>query len=121
MHVLGFQADPGKARGCSTNTYVIISLIDSLTHPLVKIPLRHRHALMVEDGAFCHKTDYVPYLNPNLNLKGHLNCFIGSKVTAILVNGKILPRGGVASGRVCPAACAAGMFLLKRGPRLTSA
>ena len=37
----------------------------------------------------------------NLNLDGHLNCFIGSKVTAILVNGGILPMGGVAVGRVC--------------------
>ena len=26
---------------------------------------------------------------------------MGSKVSAILVNGGILPRGGVASGRVC--------------------
>ena len=36
-----------------------------------------------------------------LNLEGHLNRFIGSKVTAILVNRGILPSGGVASGRVC--------------------
>ena len=28
------------------------------------------------------------------------------------VNGWILPTGGVASGRVCPAACAAGLFIL---------
>ena len=34
-------------------------------------------------------------------MKGHLNRFIGSKVTAIFVNGGILPSGGVASGRVC--------------------
>ena len=37
----------------------------------------------------------------NLNLEGHLNRFIGSNVTAILVNGGILPIGGVASGGVC--------------------
>ena len=36
-----------------------------------------------------------------LNLEGHLNPFIGSKVAAILVNRGILPLGGVASGRVC--------------------
>ena len=35
----------------------------------------------------------------------------GSKVTAVLLNGWILPTGGVASGMVCPAACAAGLFL----------
>ena len=39
-----------------------------------------------------------------LNLEGHKNCCIGSKVTAILLNGLILPTGGVAFGRVCPAA-----------------
>ena len=37
---------------------------------------------------------------------------IGVTVTAILLNGRILPTGGVASGRVCPAACAAGFFSL---------
>ena len=42
-----------------------------------------------------------------LNLEGHLNCCIGSKVTALLLNGGILPTGEVASERVCPAACAA--------------
>ena len=66
---------------------------------------------MVVDGAFSHKIDYVPNFKENLKLNGHLNRFIGSKVTAICVNGGILPRGGVASGRVCPAACAAGLFM----------
>ena len=32
---------------------------------------------------------------------------------AILLNGWILPTGGVASGRVCPAAWAAGLFRTK--------
>ena len=45
-----------------------------------------------------------------LNLQGHLNRCIGSKVTALLRNGWILPTSGVASGRVCPAAYAAGLF-----------
>ena len=53
------------------------------------------------------------FFTENLNLKGYLNRFIGPQVTAILVNGGILPSVGVASGRVCPAACAAG--LLKQG------
>ena len=68
---------------------------------------------MVEDGAFSHKIDDVPIFEEHLNLKGHLNCCTGSKVTAILVNGGILPRGGVASGRVCPAACTAGLFVIR--------
>ena len=45
-----------------------------------------------------------------LNLEEHLNLCIGSEVTAILLNGWILITGGVASGRVYPAACAAGLF-----------
>ena len=45
------------------------------------------------------------------NFEGHLNHCIGSKVTLILLNGWILPTGRVASGRVCPVACAAGLFL----------
>ena len=56
---------------------------------------------MVEDAAFSEKIDYVPFFRENLNLEGHLNCFIGLKVMMILVNGGILPWGGVASGRVC--------------------
>ena len=57
---------------------------------------------MVEDGAFSNKIEYVPFLKKNLNLKGHSNRFIGSKVTAILAKRGILPRGGAASGRLCP-------------------
>ena len=45
-----------------------------------------------------------------LNLEGHLNSCIGSKVKAIFLNGWILPPGGAASGRICPAACVAGLF-----------
>ena len=51
--------------------------------------------------ASSHKIDCVHILSEILNLKGHLNRFKGSKVTAILVNGEILPSGGVAQGRVC--------------------
>ena len=50
-------ADPGEARGCSTNTIVTDSLIDSFSDPSVKIFVRRRYALMVEDGAFSHKID----------------------------------------------------------------
>ena len=59
----------------------------------MEISSRRRHALVVKDGAFSPKIDI-------LNLKGHLNRSIGSKVTAILVNWEILPSGGVASGKV---------------------
>ena len=36
-----------------------------------------------------------------INLEGHQNRIIGSKVTAILLSGWILPIGGVALERVC--------------------
>ena len=52
---------------------------------------------MVEDVALSHKIDYVLLFLEDQNLKGHLNRFMG----AILVNGGILTRNGVASGRVC--------------------
>ena len=50
---------------------------------------------MVGDGAFSHKIDLIRKM---LEI---LNRIIGSKVTAILLNGWVLPVGGVASGRVC--------------------
>ena len=55
----------------------------------MKIILRCRHALIVEDGAFSHKVYYVTIFREILNLEGHPNRITGSKVTAILVNGWI--------------------------------
>ena len=63
------------------------------------------------NGVSSHKTNYIEHFPEVLCLEGHLNCYIGSKVTAILLNGWILPTSGAASGRVCPEACAAGLFL----------
>ena len=48
---------------------------------------------MVADGAFSHKIDYVTMFNEILNHEGHQNHITGSKVTAILLNGWILPIG----------------------------
>ena len=52
-------------------------------------------------GAFSHKIDYVTIVKEILNPERHLNCITGSKVTAILLNGWILPINGDSSGRVC--------------------
>ena len=81
-------------------------------HPLVKISLRRCHAQTVEKGASSHKTNYIDTFSKILILERHLNHCIGSKLTAIFLNGRILPTGGVASGRVWPAACAAGLFIV---------
>ena len=53
---------------------------------------------MVEDGAFSHE---IIFLKENLNLEGHINRFIGSKVTVIFVNRGILHRDAASLGRVC--------------------
>ena len=49
---------------------------------------------MVEDGAFSHKIDFATLFLEILNLEGHQNRITGSRVTAILLNGWILPIGG---------------------------
>ena len=53
------------------------------------------------DGAFSHEIDYNINFFEMLNLEGHSNCITGLIVTVILLNGKDLHIGGVASGRVC--------------------
>ena len=67
----------------------------------VKISLRRRHALMVEDGAFSHKIDYIANFWEIINLEGHQYRINGSRVITILLNGWILPIGGASSRRVC--------------------
>ena len=55
----------------------------------------------VIDGASYTKIDYVEKISEILNIEGHTNFVIGSKVLEILLNEGILPIGGVALGRVC--------------------
>ena len=77
----------------------------------MKISLWCRQALIVEDGAFSHKIDYVTMFQEILNLEGHSNRITGSKVTAILLNGWILPIGGASAVKgPAFAACPAGLF-----------
>ena len=63
----------------------------------MKISLLLRHTLMVEDGAFSHKIDYVTIYKKILNLEGHTNRTTGSRVTAFLLNGWILPIVGASA------------------------
>ena len=67
-------------------------LTDWLSHPLVQIYLRRRHAQTVTNGASSHKTNYIDIFSEFLNLERHLNHCIGSKVTSIFLNGWILPK-----------------------------
>ena len=56
---------------------------------------------MVRDSSSSYKIDYVIVTKNFLKSEGHQNYISGSKVTAILLKGWILPIGGAASGRVC--------------------
>ena len=53
---------------------------------------------MVRDISSSYKIDYVIVIPSFLNPKGQQNPFSGSKVTAILLKGWILPIGGASSG-----------------------
>ena len=75
----------------------------SNNHNVISQPKRSQGLLYkhtVRNGASSHKTTYIDIFSEILNLEGHLNCCISSKVTAIFLNGWILPAGGVASGGI---------------------
>ena len=55
----------------------------------------------IRDNVTSYIIEYVTLLYDILNPKGFKNCIFGSKVTAILPDGWILPIGGVALERVC--------------------
>ena len=69
-----------------------------MSEPFPPTALRRRHAQTVRDSTSIYKMDYVIVIKNFLNLEGHQNPIIGSKVTTILL---ILPTGGASSGRVC--------------------
>ena len=54
--------------------------------------------LRVRDRASNHIINYVTQVEDISNLKENLNCIIGSKVKAFLLEGRLLPIGGVTSG-----------------------
>ena len=68
-----------------------------MSEPIPPIALRRRHAQTVGDSSFSYKIDYVTLIKTFLNPEGHQNRISGSKVTAILVKGWILPIGGASS------------------------
>ena len=71
----------------------------SLSNPLVPTALQRRHAQTVRDRCSSYKIDYVIVIKIFLNTKGHQNPICGSKVTAILLKGSILPTGGASAGQ----------------------
>ena len=91
--VVSFLADPGKARGCSTNSLVIHSFSQWVSEPFPPTALQRCHAQTVRDSSFSYKIYYVIVIKNVLNLKGHQNPKNGSKGTALLLQGWILPIG----------------------------
>ena len=87
---------PGRSQGllfehlCYSFTKYFINLLD-------KIYLWRRHAQTVKAGASIYKANYIDILSEILNPEGHLNCYIASKVTVILLNGLILPTDEASS------------------------
>ena len=99
--IVTYFADPGEARDCSTNTFIIHSLINSLSQPFPLTALRRRHAQTVRDSTSSYKIDYFIVIKKILNPEGHQNPISGSKVMVILLKGWIFPISGASSGRVC--------------------
>ena len=73
------------------------SFINSVSHPFSPTALRRRHAPTVRASTSGCKIDYVIVIKNFLNPEGHRNPFCGSKVTAILLEGWILPIGGASA------------------------
>ena len=88
----------------------IHSFIDSLSHLFPPTAVRCRHAQTVKNMYSSYKIYCVIVIQNFLKRERHQNRITGSKVTAILVKGQILPIGGVALG--APAASAGGLFLI---------
>ena len=68
---------------------------------------------MIIEGGFSHKIEKFYKFWGILNPKGQQNKIIGSKVSAILLNGLMWPIGGVHREGSASAACAAGLLMNK--------
>ena len=68
-----------------------------MSEPFPPTALRRRHAHTVKDSSSSYKIDYVILIKTFLNPEGHQNRIRGSKVTAILLKGWILPIGGASA------------------------
>ena len=66
-------------------------------HPFPPTALRRRHAQTVRDSSSSYKIDYVIVIKNFLNPERHQNRMSGSKGTAILLKGCILPIGGASA------------------------
>ena len=77
-------------------------LINSVSQPFPPTTLRRRHVQTVRDSTSSYKIDYVIVIKNFLNPEEHQNPFSGSKVTAILLKGRILSIVGASAGEGLP-------------------
>ena len=70
-----------------------------MSEPFPPTASRRRHAQTVRDSTSSYKIDYVIVIKTFLNPEGHQNRISGSKVTAILLKGWLLPMGGASAGK----------------------
>ena len=68
-----------------------------MSEPFPPTALRRRHGQTVRDRTSSYKIDDVIMIKSFLNPEGYQNPFSGSKVTAILLKGWILPIGGASA------------------------
>ena len=91
-------ADPGDARGCSTNPVVVDSFIRLVTLFDPPTTLWRRHTQTVRESSSRFKIDYVAQVKDILNPEVYQNHIISSKIMAIFLDRWILIIGGVAAG-----------------------
>ena len=87
---------PGRSQGLLYK-HLRDSLINSLSHPFPPTALRRRHAQTVRDSSSSYKIYSVVVIKTFLNPEGHQHRITGSKVTAILLKGWILPICGASA------------------------
>ena len=68
-----------------------------MSEPFPPTALRRGHAQTGRVSTSSYKIDYVIVIKTFLNPEGHQNRISGSKVTAILLKGWILPIGGASA------------------------
>ena len=68
-----------------------------MSEPFPPTASRRRHAQTIWEISSSYKINYVIVIKNFLNLEGHQNPIIGSKFTAILLKGWILPIGGASA------------------------
>ena len=68
-----------------------------MSQPFPPTALRRRHAQPVRGSSSSYEIDYVIVMKTFLNPKEHQNRISGSKFTAILLKGRILPIGGASA------------------------